>query len=88
MRISPRGRRVLWGSTAAAVVLWVACFVVFSDSCLSLGGAGVSCRSMVDYPEFLLIAAVFGVVLLIPVIAVLALAALVATLMAKRRPPD
>ncbi|WP_433852045.1 hypothetical protein [Stenotrophomonas nitritireducens] len=38
---------------------------------------------MVDYPEFLLIAAVLGVVLLIPVIAVVAL---VATLMAKRRP--
>lgn len=41
---------------------------------------------MVDYPEFLLIAAVLGVVLLIPVIAGLALVALVATLMAKRRP--
>jgi len=79
---------MLWGSTAAAVVLWIACFVVFSDSCLSLGGAGSVCRSMFDYPESLLIAAIVGVALLILVIAVLGLAALVATLVAKRKPRD
>lgn len=77
---------MLWGSTAAAVVLWIACFVVFSDSCLSLGGAGSVCRSMSDYPESLPIAAITGAALLIPVIAILGLAALATTFLARRKP--
>ncbi|WP_282274803.1 hypothetical protein [Stenotrophomonas sp. PS02297] len=59
---------------AADVALRIACFVVFSDSCLGLRGAAPVGRSLFDYPQSLLIAAT----------AFRGLAALVATFMAKR----
>ncbi|MBN8769554.1 MAG: hypothetical protein J0I01_16990 [Stenotrophomonas nitritireducens] len=42
---------------AADVALRIACFVVFSDSCLGLRGAAPVGRSLFDYPQSLLIAA-------------------------------
>lgn len=86
MRVPPWSLRLPWGAQAAAAVLWIACFVVFADPCLSQGGAGSAGYSTFDYSESLPVAAIIGVALLIPVIAARWLAARVAIFVAKRKP--